>query len=226
MKPWVIPWPQAGMVTSNPPSNKLATNLEILDFIHRALLHSFPSPRSDDRELSPEGSARVNVSAKFYLVAMFFVIFDLEAVVIFAWAIAPRELSWGADPIADGIVTTPAPEAGNFTNGEYVSRVSLGELDDRHYCKGIIRLFGCRCAARRTQPSSGKWFWGLLAILYQRKMNTSAQLIGDEGRSPALIIRSSLHAVLCSSCARQLLVVTVPGGLYVFMPEIQPKVGL
>ena len=41
-----------------------------------------------------EGSARVPVSAKFYLVAMFFVIFDLEAVFIFAWAIAARELGW------------------------------------------------------------------------------------------------------------------------------------
>ncbi len=41
-----------------------------------------------------EGSARVHLSAKFYLVAMFFVIFDLEAVFIFAWAIAARELGW------------------------------------------------------------------------------------------------------------------------------------
>jgi NADH-quinone oxidoreductase subunit A len=41
-----------------------------------------------------EGSARVHVSAKFYLVAMFFVIFDLEAVFVFAWAIAVRELGW------------------------------------------------------------------------------------------------------------------------------------
>jgi NADH-quinone oxidoreductase subunit A len=41
-----------------------------------------------------EGSARVRLSAKFYLVAMFFVIFDLEAVFIFAWAIAARELGW------------------------------------------------------------------------------------------------------------------------------------
>ncbi len=41
-----------------------------------------------------EGSARVRLSAKFYLVAMFFVIFDLEAVFILAWAIAARELGW------------------------------------------------------------------------------------------------------------------------------------
>ena len=41
-----------------------------------------------------EGSARIRFSAKFYLVAMFFVIFDLEAVFIFAWAIVGRELGW------------------------------------------------------------------------------------------------------------------------------------
>jgi NADH-quinone oxidoreductase subunit A len=41
-----------------------------------------------------EGSARVRLSAKFYLVAMFFVIFDLEAVFIFAWAVAVRETGW------------------------------------------------------------------------------------------------------------------------------------
>jgi NADH-quinone oxidoreductase subunit A len=40
------------------------------------------------------GSARLRLSADFYLVAMFFVIFDLEAVFIFAWAIAFREVGW------------------------------------------------------------------------------------------------------------------------------------
>lgn len=43
-----------------------------------------------------EGSARVRLSAKFYLVAMFFVIFDLEAVFLFAWAVAARQLGWPA----------------------------------------------------------------------------------------------------------------------------------
>jgi NADH-quinone oxidoreductase subunit A len=41
-----------------------------------------------------EGSAHVRLSAKFYLVAMFFVIFDLEAVFLFAWAVAARMLGW------------------------------------------------------------------------------------------------------------------------------------
>ncbi|MGD2156788.1 MAG: NADH-quinone oxidoreductase subunit A [Anaerolineales bacterium] len=42
----------------------------------------------------PTGSARLRLSAKFYLVAMFFVIFDLEAIFIFAWALGVRELGW------------------------------------------------------------------------------------------------------------------------------------
>ncbi|SPE28801.1 NADH-quinone oxidoreductase subunit A [Acidobacteriia bacterium SbA2] len=41
-----------------------------------------------------EGSARVRLTASFYLVAMFFVVFDLEAAFIFAWAVAGRELGW------------------------------------------------------------------------------------------------------------------------------------
>lgn len=40
------------------------------------------------------GTARVRFDIKFYLIAMFFVIFDLEAVFIFAWAVALRELGW------------------------------------------------------------------------------------------------------------------------------------
>jgi NADH-quinone oxidoreductase subunit A len=41
-----------------------------------------------------EGTARVRLSAKFYLVAMFFVIFDLEAVFLFAWSVSIREAGW------------------------------------------------------------------------------------------------------------------------------------
>jgi NADH-quinone oxidoreductase subunit A len=41
-----------------------------------------------------EGSARVRFSLRYYLVAMFFVVFDLEAVFVYAWAGAVRELGW------------------------------------------------------------------------------------------------------------------------------------
>lgn len=42
----------------------------------------------------PVGSGRLRVPVRFYLVAVLFVIFDLEAVFIFAWAVAAREVGW------------------------------------------------------------------------------------------------------------------------------------
>jgi NADH-quinone oxidoreductase subunit A len=44
--------------------------------------------------IMPTGSARLRMPVEFYLVALFFVIFDLEAVFLFAWAIAARQLGW------------------------------------------------------------------------------------------------------------------------------------
>jgi len=40
------------------------------------------------------GNAQGRISVDFYLIAIFFVIFDLETVFIFAWAIAFFELGW------------------------------------------------------------------------------------------------------------------------------------
>ncbi|MDX5421436.1 MAG: NADH-quinone oxidoreductase subunit A [Hymenobacteraceae bacterium] len=40
------------------------------------------------------GTARTRFSSQFYLVAMLFVIFDVETVFILSWAIAFRELGW------------------------------------------------------------------------------------------------------------------------------------
>ncbi len=42
----------------------------------------------------PTGGARLRLSAKFYLVAMLFVIFDVEALFLFAWSVSIRESGW------------------------------------------------------------------------------------------------------------------------------------
>lgn len=42
----------------------------------------------------PVGSAQLRMPAKFYLVAMFFVIFDVEAVFLYAWAVSVRRSGW------------------------------------------------------------------------------------------------------------------------------------
>jgi NADH-quinone oxidoreductase subunit A len=41
-----------------------------------------------------QGSARLRMTSQFYLMAILFVIFDLEAVFLFAWSVAVRELGW------------------------------------------------------------------------------------------------------------------------------------
>ena len=40
------------------------------------------------------GGARLRFSSQFYMIAMLFVIFDVETIFIFAWAIAFEELGW------------------------------------------------------------------------------------------------------------------------------------
>jgi len=44
--------------------------------------------------IAATGTARVRFDVKFYLIAMFFVIFDLEAVFVYAWAVSIRETGW------------------------------------------------------------------------------------------------------------------------------------
>jgi NADH-quinone oxidoreductase subunit A len=42
----------------------------------------------------PLGTARERFSVKFYLVAILFIVFDLETVFLIPWAVAMRELGW------------------------------------------------------------------------------------------------------------------------------------
>jgi NADH-quinone oxidoreductase subunit A len=44
--------------------------------------------------IAPTGSTRQRLSVQFYLVAILFVVFDLEAVLLFAWAVAARDVGW------------------------------------------------------------------------------------------------------------------------------------
>jgi NADH-quinone oxidoreductase subunit A len=54
--------------------------------------------RSRDKDMPyecgivPTGSARFKISVSFYLVAVFFLIFDIESAYIFQWAIAANQL--------------------------------------------------------------------------------------------------------------------------------------
>jgi len=48
------------------------------------------------------GSARLRFAASFYLIAALFVVFDLEAAFLFAWAVALRDIGWPG--YAEGVV--------------------------------------------------------------------------------------------------------------------------
>jgi NADH-quinone oxidoreductase subunit A len=42
----------------------------------------------------PTGDVQIRFSVQFYLVAIFFVIFDMESVFLFAWSVALQESGW------------------------------------------------------------------------------------------------------------------------------------
>ena len=55
--------------------------------------HSEPATNAPyESGILSTGNARIKFSAHFYLVAMFFVVFDLESIFLFAWSCAAREL--------------------------------------------------------------------------------------------------------------------------------------
>jgi len=55
-----------------------------------------------------EGSAHARFSVGYCQIAMFFVVFDLEAVFLFAWASAARELGWAGYTAAVLFIVTLA----------------------------------------------------------------------------------------------------------------------
>lgn len=56
--------------------------------------------------IRPTGTARFHFNVQYYLVGVFFVIFDVEAVIIIVWAVAFRQLGWiGYAVVASFIIT-------------------------------------------------------------------------------------------------------------------------
>jgi NADH-quinone oxidoreductase subunit A len=50
--------------------------------------------RAYESGVIPTGTARLRYPVPFYMVAIFFLLFDVEAAFIFSWAIAFKELGW------------------------------------------------------------------------------------------------------------------------------------
>ena len=69
----------------------------ILLFISGWLGRKKPDPeklKPYESGITPTGSARFRYPIPFYLLAAFFLIFDVEAVYVFSWAIAADPLGW------------------------------------------------------------------------------------------------------------------------------------
>jgi NADH-quinone oxidoreductase subunit A len=71
--------------------------LTALLFLTRWLGEQRPDPekaRPYECGVIPTGWARFRYPVPFYLVAVFFLIFDVEAAFVFSWAVAMPDLSW------------------------------------------------------------------------------------------------------------------------------------
>jgi len=71
--------------------------LAVLLFLTSWLGERLPDPekaRPYECGVIPTGWARFRYPVPFYLVAVFFLIFDVEAAFIFAWAVALKDLGW------------------------------------------------------------------------------------------------------------------------------------
>ncbi len=71
--------------------------IAVLLFISSWLGQKKPSPeklRVYESGIIPTGTARLRYPVPFYLVAIFFLIFDVEGAFIFSWAIACENLGW------------------------------------------------------------------------------------------------------------------------------------
>lgn len=72
----------------------IATAMIALSYVLGQRHHERATGEPYESGIISTGSAQVRFDVRFYLVAMFFVIFDLESIFIFAWAVATRELGW------------------------------------------------------------------------------------------------------------------------------------
>lgn len=71
--------------------------------------HSRPARNQPyESGVRPTGSARLRFGAGYYLVALFFILFDIEAAIVLAWAVAFRELGWAGYTAAAVFIVTLA----------------------------------------------------------------------------------------------------------------------
>ena len=77
--------------------------LSVVNAVFMVVLSSVLSPGAQTKVkaspyesgMDPLGSTRERFSVKFYVVAILFIVFDVETVFLLPWAVALRPLGWG-----------------------------------------------------------------------------------------------------------------------------------
>jgi NADH-quinone oxidoreductase subunit A len=72
----------------------IAAALIIISYVFGKRVRNKVKDMPYESGIVPTGDARSRFSVKFYLVAMLFILFDIEAIFLYPWAVVYRELKW------------------------------------------------------------------------------------------------------------------------------------
>ena len=72
----------------------IAAALIIISYVFGKRVRNKVKDMPYESGIVPTGDARTRFSVKFYLVAMLFILFDIEAIFLYPWAVVYRELKW------------------------------------------------------------------------------------------------------------------------------------
>jgi NADH-quinone oxidoreductase subunit A len=103
----------------------VAANAVGILLLSHLVIRSRPTPEKQmpyESGMPPLGDARERFSVKFYMVAMLFIIFDIETVFMIPWGVYYRQLSC-AVPLTNGIC--PAAQTSFFGLGEMLVFIAI-----------------------------------------------------------------------------------------------------
>jgi NADH-quinone oxidoreductase subunit A len=72
----------------------IATALIVISYVFGKKVRNRVKDMPYESGIVPTGDARGRFSVKFYLVAMLFILFDIEAIFLYPWAVVYRDLKW------------------------------------------------------------------------------------------------------------------------------------
>jgi NADH-quinone oxidoreductase subunit A len=72
----------------------IATALIVISYVFGKKVRNRVKDMPYESGITPTGDARGRFSVKFYLVAMLFIVFDIEAIFLYPWAVVYRDLKW------------------------------------------------------------------------------------------------------------------------------------